>query len=433
MLVKVNPSSVHGSIDAPASKSCTQRSLAAALLTEGETIITGAGKSNDEMAALDIIQTLGARVIFHEKEWRITSSDNIFKSDDSTKHLSVNCGESGLSMRMFAPITSLFDFDITLMGKGSLVTRPMDFLDRHLPRLGVRVFSNDGKVPITITGPVHPRNIEVEGGLSSQFLTGMLFAYCKAATEPVSIKVKNLTSRPYIDLTLSVLNKFGFKAEHDNYEIFHIHPVEKKPVSPIRFQIEGDWSNAAFLLVAGAVSGNVNLSGMDVHSAQGDKSILEALQKCGTDMNVQNERIEIRKSNGLVGFDFDATHCPDLFPPLVALASNCEGVSRIKGVDRLLHKESNRAVALHNEFGKMNVKVELDGNWMSVHGSSNIRGAEVSSHNDHRIAMAATVAALNAEGATTISQAEAVDKSYPGFYEDMKSLGAEIEVSEQII
>lgn len=429
MLVKVYPSSVDGAIDAPASKSCTQRALAAALLIDGETIITGAGKSNDELAALDIIQTLGARVNHLGKEMRITSSADIFKSEDPQKHLTVNCGESGLSMRMFAPITSLFDFDITLVGKGSLVTRPMDFLDHHLPALGVRAFSNNGKVPITITGPMHPRNIEVEGGLSSQFLTGMLFAYCRAATAPVSITVRNLTSRPYIDLTLSVLKAFGFKAEHDNYEVFHIQPVENKPELPISYHVEGDWSNAAFLLVAAAVSGTINLVGMDLQSAQGDKRILEALKSSGANMEIHKEGIRIDSSNQLLGFEFDATQCPDLFPPLVALAANCKGVSRIKGVDRLLHKESNRGVALREEFGKMNVKVELDSNWMHVHGSDEIRGAEVSSHNDHRIAMAATVAALNAKAPVMISGAEAVNKSYPGFYEDMKSLGAEIEIS----
>lgn len=428
MLVKVFPSVVTGSLQAPASKSCTQRALAAALLTDGDSVIRNAGKSNDELAALDIIQKLGAKVtVQNDNALLISSHSGIFKKGDTVKTLVVNCGESGLSMRMFAPITSLFDFDITLTGKGSLLIRPMDFLDEHLPPLGVRVSSNGGKVPITITGPLHPKPVKVDGSLSSQFLTGMLFAFCKAATEPVTIHVENLTSRPYIDLTLSVLKEFGFSVKNENYEVFHISPALHKSGEVIHYQVEGDWSNAAFLLVAAAVSGNILLKGMDIHSTQGDKKILEALKHSCADMEITEQGIRINKKEGMKSFQFDATHCPDLFPPLVALAANCEGVTEITGVDRLLHKESNRAVALRDEFGKMNVKVEVDGNLMRVHGSREISGANVSSHNDHRIAMAATVAALNADSVTTISNAQAVNKSYPGFFEDMKKLSVKLE------
>src|SRR5690606_5104343 len=207
--------------------------------------------------------------------------------------------------------------------------------------------------------------------------------------------------------------------ENDNYRVFTLFPRELLPSHSIKYTVEGDWSNAAFLLVSGAIAGKMVLSGNDLNSAQGDKNIMEALKDCGAGISVDKEQITIQK-NELKAFTFDATHCPDLFPPLVALASYCKGNTTIKGVHRLLHKESNRALTLKNEFKKMNVDIELDGDIMTIKGGNTIKGARVSSNNDHRIAMACAVAALRAKGNTQIEHAEAVNKSYPAFYKDLQ-------------
>lgn len=424
MKVKVHPSAVAGSLQAPASKSCTQRALAAALIKTGRSVIKGAGRSNDELVARDIIQSVGAIIEENEQELIVTVPHDVFKQPVSG---SVHVGESGLSMRMFAPIAALFHSEITLDGEGSILTRPMDFLDRHLPDLGVAVKSNKGKIPITLKGPLRPKNIAVDGSLSSQFLTGLLYAFSSAATKPTTIEVQNLTSRPYIDLTLDVLDRFGFIIENDHYELFRIPPNGNQGETEVVYTVEGDWSNVAFLLVAGGIAGEVMLSGIDTESNQGDSMVLAALDEAGIKVHETDEGLYVKKPDTLKAFEFDATHCPDLFPPLVALAANCEGISIIEGASRLFHKESNRAVALQEEFGKMNVHIELKGDLMIIHGSDQIVGAEVSSHNDHRIAMAATVAALNASSPVHISGAEAVKKSYPGFYDDMRRLGVVIE------
>lgn len=423
MEVKILPSSLHGTIDAPASKSFTQRACAAALITHGTSVIDLAGHSNDEKAAINIIRKLGAAVETDGRVIRVVSNDHIYKYRDTRRSLVINCGESGLSTRMFAPIVSLFNFDITLKGEGSIVKRPMDFFEKYLPRLGVEVSSNGGRLPITFRGPLNPKNITVSGELSSQFLTGLLFAYAKAATKPVSIKVKDLKSKPYIDLTVSVLNHFGFNVTNANYESFQILPQKESPLNAIHYTVEGDWSNAAFLLVAGVLSGHVTLRGMNTESLQGDKEILKALYLAGGDIKISRKQIIAQKSK-LKPFDFDATQCPDLFPPLVALAAYCNGTSTITGVLRLLHKESNRAIALRDEFGKMNVPIEINGDFMKVRGGMQVKGAKVNSHHDHRIAMACAVAALAAKGQTIISGAEAVAKSYPDFYHDIKKAGA---------
>lgn len=423
MDITITPSSVSGKIKVPPSKSSMQRACAAALITAGTTIIDNFGNSNDEKAALDIIAKLGATINKVSNRLAITSHDFIFRSQFPGKNVILNVGESGLSMRMFAPIAGLFNYDIIFTGEGSILKRPMNFFDEILPLLDVEVNSNDGKLPVTLRGPLHPKNITVDGSLSSQFLTGLLFAFAKACTHPVTITVKDLSSRPYIDLTISVLNSFGFKIENKNYEVFTIFPREPLQAHSIKYTVEGDWSNTAFLLVAGAIAGQVTISGADLNSSQGDKNIIEALYDCGAEVTIDKKEIIVSK-NKLKAFEFDATHCPDLFPPLVALASYCKGTTTIKGVNRLLHKESNRAIALRDEFKKMNVEIELNGDLMSIKGSNEVKGATVSSHNDHRIAMATAVAALAAKGNTVIHGSEAVKKSYPDFYTDLKSIKA---------
>ena len=419
MNVSIHPSPVSGKLKAPPSKSSMQRACAAALLTPGTTILDNFGNSNDENAALDIIARLGATVNKLTNELVITSDDFIFHSPVAEKkNIILNVGESGLSMRMFAPIAGLFNFDIVFTGEGSILKRPMNFFDEILPLLNVEVHSNNGKLPVTLRGPLQPKNITVDGSLSSQFLTGLLFAFAKACTAPVSITVKNLSSRPYIDLTVSVLKHFGFHIENKNYEVFTVSPRKILPSSSAKYTVEGDWSNAAFLLVAGATAGELTLSGVDMNSSQGDKDIMKALYDSGAEVVLKKNEIFVKKRK-LTAFQFDATHCPDLFPPLVALASYCDGNTSIKGVSRLLHKESNRAIALRDEFKKMNVEIELNGDVMIIHGGGVVKGATVSSHNDHRIAMATAVAGLSAKGITNISGSEAVKKSYPDFYRDI--------------
>jgi 3-phosphoshikimate 1-carboxyvinyltransferase len=394
----INPSSISGKVKVPPSKSSMQRACAAALLTPGTTIIDNFGTSNDEQAAINIITKLGASVEKVGANLVVTSNDYIFRSAFPEKNLMVNCGESGLSMRMFAPIAALYNFDITFTGEGSILTRPMNFFDEIFPQLGVEINSNHGKLPLTLRGPVKPKNITVDGSLSSQFLTGLLFAFAKACTAP-----------------------FGFQVDNHNYETFTLHPRKPLPRHSVKYTVDGDWSNAAFLLVAGAIAGKVTLSGANLNSSQGDKNIMEALYDCGAEVTLHDGNITVKK-NKLSAFNFDATHCPDLFPPLVALASYCKGKSTITGVNRLLFKESNRGLTLRDEFKKMNVDIELNGDVMMVKGSKEVKGAKVSSRNDHRIAMACAVAALGAKGSTMIEHAEAINKSYPGFYKDLKAL-----------
>lgn len=418
MVVTIHPSSISGTIQAPASKSSMQRACAAALLSRGTTTILNPGSSNDDNAALDVISKLGAQIISR------TVSEIVVKSN-GVKPVSsaINCGESGLGIRMFTPLAALSEKQLSIEGSGSLVKRPMHFFDEIFPQLGIEIKSNNGHLPLNIKGPLTPANVEIDGSLSSQFLTGLLMAYAAAGASDVSITVRDLKSRPYIDLTLDVMKKFGVQVENDNYEKFTFSSGELFKAGT--YTVEGDWSGGAFLLVAGAVGGRITVEGLNTSSTQADKEIMKALYDSGAIVDVSENIITVAATK-LKAFSFDATDCPDLFPPLVALASYCEGTTYIKGVSRLAHKESNRGITLQEEFAKMGVTIELDGDMMRVHGVSEVKGANVHSHHDHRIAMACAIAALKANGETVIADAEAIEKSFPDFYDKISSVSAAV-------
>jgi 3-phosphoshikimate 1-carboxyvinyltransferase len=414
MIATIQPGGLNGTILAPASKSSMQRACAAALLRAGKTVIHHPGHSNDDKAALSVVQALGAKVeTLADGSLQVESSGVIQGVEE------VNCGESGLGLRMFAPIIALSPETIRVKGEGSLLKRPMDFFDEIFPQLGIRVVSNGGRLPLEIQGPLQPQNIEIDGSLSSQFLTGLLFAFAAAGAPGVTITVRDLKSKPYIDLTLQVMQHFGWVIENRNYEAFSFS-AERKAGSP-EYTVEGDWSGGAFLLVAGAIAGPILVKGLDSSSTQADKAILAAVCDAGAVFEDREEGFVVGPAK-LKAFTFDATDCPDLFPPLVALAAYCEGTTEILGVSRLAHKESNRGLTLQEEFGKMGVRVELDGDLMKVYGSE-VKGATVHSRHDHRIAMACAVAALKASGPVTIGEADAINKSYPDFYRHLQQLG----------
>ncbi len=431
MIVKIKPAVIKGVIQAPASKSSMQRACAAALINAGTTCIENPGNSNDDLAALEVIQNLGARISWKSERELVVESRGVQPVSSE-----MDCGESGLGIRMFAPIAALSEQELLINGSGSLRSRPMDFFDEIFPAIGISIRSNAGKLPLTIKGPLQPVAISIDGSLSSQFLTGLLMAYAARAQSPVTITVHNLKSKPYIDLTLQVLKHFGYQVTNNHYESFTVYPASPGRNSNIQYTIEGDWSGAAFLLVAGAVSGNIEVRGLDIFSTQADKAVLGALMDSGCRISINEKYIEVGPPatgvQGLKPFHFDATDCPDLFPPLVALAACCNGTSVISGVSRLAHKESNRGITLQEEFAKMGIAIKLQDDLMLVEGGTGLKGAIVHSRHDHRIAMACAVAALVAEGETCIEEAAAINKSYPAFYNDLQLLGVKLETSTAI-
>ncbi len=415
MKISIRPGYISGTLQAPASKSVMQRACALALLHTGITRIHNAGNSADDKAALAIIKNLGANIKYLPGACIEIVSTGIHPISQI-----LDCGESGLSMRMFTSIAALSSKKMTITGSGSLTKRPMYFFEDTLPQLQVKIKTNAGKLPIEVQGPMQPKNIKVDGSLSSQFLTGLLISLAHAATKSTEIEVSHLSSKPYIDITLQLLQEFGYRVVHRDYRLFSITP-QKKEKKEIDFTVEGDWSSASFLFVAAAILGDITVTGLNIHSYQADKDILKVLELAGAQVTIQPECIRVIKDQ-LRPFQFDATHCPDLFPPIVALAAYCPGETVIQGIERLFYKESNRAETLKIEFEKLGIPISLHQNSMTIQGGTQILAATTDSHQDHRIAMALAVVATAAREPIMISDAEAVNKSYPRFFDDLDSL-----------
>lgn len=402
---------ISGVATPPCSKSYAQRALAAALLAEGETVLRNLDFCDDTLSAISTIEALGAEVERLDERTVKVRGGLAPKSD------TLQVGESGLATRMFTPIASLCNTPITVQGRGTLLYRPMNMMIEPLRKLGVDVRDGGGRLPIEVCGPMQGGEIEVDGSVSSQFLTGLLMAL-PLAGEDTTILVENAVSKPYLDMTIDMASKFGVNIQHNDYKEFYVEGGQHYEATDL--SIEGDWSAAAMLLVAGAVAGDITLTNISLLSKQADVAICDALVRAGASVTSEPDRITVSHRD-LVAFEFDATQCPDLFPALAALAAAAEGESVIYGVHRLEHKESNRAETIASEYAKLGIEVELDGDVMRIRGGE-IHATEVESHHDHRIAMSLAVSALRSDGEMLIHGAECVAKSFPDFFETLESL-----------
>jgi 3-phosphoshikimate 1-carboxyvinyltransferase len=323
---------------------------------------------------------------------------------------------------MFAPLAALFSHEVTLTGRGSLLRRPVAMLEDSLRQAGVACRSRNGFPPFTVLGPLAGGDVRVDGGVTSQAVTGLLMAL-PLAKEDSRLTVVNLTSRPYLELTLSVVAQSGIVVESHFEDGRFLIPGGQR-YHPRSWTVEGDWSGTSFLLVAGAIAGRVLVKNLNINSWQADKAVLKALEQCGAAVAIQSDahthHAEVSRAQ-LAAFEFDAADCPDLFPPLAALACYCRGTSVITGVHRLRHKESDRAAALIDVLGTIGAKLGVKGDALHITGSK-VSGGRVDSHGDHRIAMSAAVVALGSERGVEILGPECVAKSYPRFFEDLELL-----------
>ena len=404
---------LHGYVAPPCSKSYAQRALAVSLLTKGECEIANIDYCNDTLSAISCIETLGA-VVTRKRKGVLTVRGGLNPIGDS-----LCVGESGLSARLFTPIAALCDKSITIRGEGTLLYRPMDMMIAPLRALGVDVRDGGGRLPIEVCGPMQGGEIDVDGSVSSQFVTGLLLSLPLAAEDTV-INVAGAVSKPYLDMTIDTAARFGVAIEHNDYEQFYI--AGGQSYTPADYAVEGDWSAAAMLLVAGAVAGEVTVKNLSMLSKQADVAICDALVRAGAELTTEEDTVTAAHRE-LRGFEFDATNCPDLFPALATLAAAAEGESRIVGTRRLEHKESNRAEAIAAEFEKLGIDVDLsERNVMKIRGGVIRGGVTVESYGDHRMAMTLAVAALLSDKPITIHGAECVSKSYPQFFEDLERL-----------
>jgi len=417
------PSSISGTITPPPSKSIAQRAVACALMAKGESVLLHFPDSDDARAALSVAQTLGAVVTRSGDTVRIQGGFPAnFHSGIRTARNTLNCGESGLASRLFAPVSALGEGTFTITGEGTLPGRPFDLFEQALPQLGVACSTTSGTLPLKVTGPMRNGTITVDGSISSQFITGLLLALPRVHGDS-TVNVQQLVSSPYVDMTLAVAAHFGVNIRSVKPGTFSIQGSQHYQAGEL--VIPSDWSGAAFLLVAAALCGDpyLEVSGLSTVIPQADMRILDALKAAFVAVEMNDGVCRVHRSD-IQAFEFDATDCPDLFPPLVALAAFANGVSSIRGISRLHHKESNRAKVLMEEFGKANVRIAVRDDEMKVYPGY-IRPAVLHSHSDHRIAMAAALLGMGGDR-ITILQSQSVSKSYPSFFQDIASLGAKV-------
>ena len=404
MITKIHKSNLNGTIRICPSKSYEQRAWAISALMHEDIIVHNSGNSADVEACRNI-----AKVI---------------KSGNQT----FNCGESALCARMFPPIIALNYENFTIKGEGTLTSRNIDRdLQFYEDTFGWKVSHEGFRIHIS-NAHIAPGNFTLDGSHTSQIITGLILALSTLVGNS-SLTIENPTSIGYILMTIDVANEAG--AEINYSHIGNTLRVDIKGAAKFSkkvFEIEGDWSNAAFLIVAGLANGNISISGLNPKSLQPDRAIIDVLDLCRANYEWGNGNLIVHKSH-IGKFNFDATDCPDLIPPLCALALNANGKCKIKGTNRLIGKESNRLEAITEELAKLGAVIEAENNSITINPSKNINSAVVDSHNDHRIAMMLAVLGLSSD-CITIHGSECVNKSYPEFFDVLKSLGAKIETLE---
>jgi 3-phosphoshikimate 1-carboxyvinyltransferase len=414
-----------GAVCAPPSKAYTQRMLIAAALSLGTSKISGPLVSDDTEATLRAVKALGARVKAIGDCWTVEGATSLKGAEEP-----IDCGESGATLRFMIPVAALATEPSLFLLGGSLEQRPIEPLLQSLKQLGVEasVQRLDGKSSIQVQGGgIRGGKTSIRGDISSQFISGLMFACPKARTDTEIILTTQLESKGYVKMTREVLAEHGIKVTVSE-DFSHIGIPSNQEYKPCNHRIPGDFSSAAFLLAAAAIThSNVRIKNLDYETTQGDKAILRILKDMGVNGKVCSDQLEIHGRGGLLeAVDVNARDVPDLVPVCAVLACYAEGTSVIHGAQRLRYKESDRLLSLYLELKKMGADIAMDESSLTVKGPCALRGSTIDPHNDHRIAMACAVAALGAVGETRIQNAECVRKSYPTFFNDLRVLGADV-------
>jgi 3-phosphoshikimate 1-carboxyvinyltransferase len=422
MIVKIGgPQTLQGAVRAPGSKAYTHRALLASLLSQRETIIQGASKCDDANRTLEGIRSLGAKV--QTLTGRIVSSGT---EKFASPLRPIDCGESGASLRFLTAIAGTSQNRTRLRASERLAKRPLEPLLEAMEMLGASttVVADGAGSEVTVQGPLKGGETWIQGDISSQFISGLLFAAPKAATD-VTIHVKGrLESLPYVDMSLDVLKKHGISIDVDDNE-FHI-PAPQSYTGAVH-DVPGDFSSAAFLIAGAGITGKaIIVEGLETESLEPDAVFLKIVDRMGLEVRSGRRAVEVRGSK-LEPFEFDAVNNPDLVPTLEVLGCFARGVSEIRGVKRLRYKETNRLQTVPAELRKMGAKIDVSDDIVKVEGGE-LFGCQLDSRSDHRVAMSCAIAGIGAKGNTSIHKAEAVSKSYPDFFRDLTSLGVELSV-----
>lgn len=419
MNIRLKPCRFCGEVTAISSKSDAHRLLIASALSDRPTSISCNARSADITATVNCLNSLGADIKF------VDGGISVKPIKEKRKSAVLDCNESGSTIRFLLPVAAALGTNTEFTGGGRLPERPLSPLREQMEAHGV-VFSPINVFPVKISGEMVSGEFTIKGNISSQFITGLLFALPLLNGNSVINVIPPVESRPYIDMTLNTLKKFGITVTEENNSFFI--PGGQKYASPGTVESEGDWSNSAFFLTAGAVSGRVTVTGLDVSSVQGDKQILTILKEMGAEITVEQGSITVKKGD-LHGINIDARNIPDLVPIIsVAAAAANNGKTVITGAERLKIKESDRLTAVYESLKALGVDISKTDDGLVINKTGIVGGGAVSGYNDHRMVMALSVLSAVSSDDIILRGAEAVNKSYPNFFEDFSSLGGSYNV-----
>lgn len=426
--VLIAPTKFNGKIHIPSSKSMGHREIICAGLVQGTSVIDNISMSKDIEATCRCLQALGVQIenvpsrFAGRTALRVTGSGKLTASESGA-----DCGESGSTLRFIIPLAALLDKPFTLTGHGRLVSRPLqayyDIFDSQ--QLGYS--TENGQLPLTVNGRLQPGHYQLPGDVSSQYVSGLLFALPLLEGDSVLEITSPLESASYVNLTLSCLAKYGIKIENEGHRLYKIPGRQK--YQPQNSNVEGDWSQAAFWLVAGSLGKQVSSTGLTADSLQGDRAVLNIMQRMEAKLTQEQEAVTAEQST-TAGCVIDAADCPDIIPVLTVLAAVSAGTTKIINAARLRIKECDRLAAMTSELNKLGAKITELPDGLIIEGcEQGLRGgAQVDAWNDHRIAMSLAVAAAACNEPFTLTGAASVAKSYPEFWQDYLQAGGKMEV-----
>lgn len=421
--LKIYPSKLKGEVKIPPSKSMAHRAIICAALSDGLCIIENIDYSDDIIATIDAMNSLGAKIVKHKDYLEVIGA---YGSDEKPQETRViDCNESGSTLRFLVPISLLFKGSSKFIGRGNLGKRPLTTYYNIFERQGIEYSYEEGNLNLVINGELKPGTFEVEGNVSSQFITGLLFTLPLLKEDSKIIITTEMESKGYIDLTLRAMNDFGVEIINNNYREFIIKGNQK--YNSRNYRVEGDYSQAAFFLCADSLGNDVLCKDLDLNSLQGDKEVIDILERMNVVFNANDIGVKGTTNGKLSSTVIDGSQCPDIIPVLTSVAALTKGTTEIINAGRLRIKECDRLTAVTSELNKLGAKIIEKEDGLVVTGVEKLQGGvEVWSHKDHRIAMTLAIASTRCEEPIVINDYECIAKSYPNFFEDFKALGGNI-------
>ncbi|MCI1476933.1 MAG: 3-phosphoshikimate 1-carboxyvinyltransferase [Clostridium beijerinckii] len=422
--LKIYPGKLSGEVKIPPSKSMAHRAVICAALGDGVSKVTNIDYSDDIIATIEAMRALGAKITKKEdylEVYGVNSPENI-EANSVKEQRTIDCNESGSTLRFLVPIAALFDGVNRFVGRGNLGKRPLDTYYKIFDEQGIKYSYKDGILDLKTEGKLKAGEFKMQGNISSQFITGLLFTLPLLDGDSKIIITTEMESKGYIDLTLSAIKDFGVEIINNNYEEFIIKGNQS--YKSIDYRVEGDYSQAAFFFCADALSSNIVLNDLKLDSLQGDKEVIDILQRMGLKLNNKDNGLIGSASLGLKSTIIDGSQCPDIIPVVSLVAALSEGTTEIINAGRLRIKECDRLAAVTSELNKLGAKIIEKEEGLIIEGVKELKGnVEVWSHKDHRIAMTMAIASIMCKEPIILKDYECVSKSYPQFWDDFKNLG----------